>query len=222
MTVPYAIFAKTSADVPELKKQIKALEDNLIAAGIYKFSDVEGNSYNTVKIGTQVWMAENLKTTKYNDGTPIPNITDNTAWGALTTGAYGDYNNTPSNSTTYGRLYNWYAVDNNAATKVASNGGKNVCPTGWHIPSYAEWTTLTDYLTNNGYGYQGSGFTALPSGYRVSDGTFINMGNGTDWWSSSEYSTSNAYLRQLVFVNSIVEGGGQSKDLGLSVRCLRD
>ena len=109
-------------------------------------TDIDGNDYKTVTIGTQVWMVENLKTTKYNDGTAIPNITDNTSWAALTTGAYCDNINTPSISTTYGRLYNWYAVDNNAGTKVASNGGKNVCPTGWHVPSDAEWTTLTTYL----------------------------------------------------------------------------
>jgi uncharacterized protein (TIGR02145 family) len=120
-------------------------------------TDVDGNIYNTITIGTQVWMKENLKTTKYNDGTAISNITDNTAWAASTAGAYSDYSNTPANSTTYGRLYNWYTVDNNAATKVVSNGGKNVCPTGWHIPSDDEWTTLTDYLINNGYGYAGSG-----------------------------------------------------------------
>lgn len=120
-------------------------------------NDVDGNTYNVITIGTQVWMKENLKTIKYNDGTAIPNIKDNTAWAALTTGAYSDYDNTPANSTTYGRLYNWYVVDNNAASKVASNGGKNVCPTGWHVPTDAEWTILINYLTNNGYGYQGSG-----------------------------------------------------------------
>ena len=98
-------------------------------------TDADGNIYNTTTIGTQVWMKENLKTTKYNDGTAIPNITDNNAWAASTTGAYCDYSNTPVDSNTYGRLYNWYTVDNNAATKVVSNGGKNVCPTGWHVPS---------------------------------------------------------------------------------------
>ena len=119
--------------------------------------DIDGNVYTYITIGTQVWMKENLKTTKYNDGTAIPNKTDNTAWAALATGAYSDYSNNPGDSTMYGRLYNWFAVDNNAGTKVASNGGKNVCPTGWHLPSDAEWKTLTDYLTNKGYGFQGSG-----------------------------------------------------------------
>jgi uncharacterized protein (TIGR02145 family) len=143
--------------------------------------DIDGNVYKTVKIGAQEWMAENLRTTKYNDGTAIPNITDNTKWGALTTGAYCDYNNTPSNSNKYGRLYNWYAVDNNNATKGASNGGKNVCPTGWHVPSDAEWSILTDYLKNNGYGTGGTGGNiaksmAAPSGWD-SDPTAGNVGN---------------------------------------------
>jgi uncharacterized protein (TIGR02145 family) len=118
--------------------------------------DGDNNYYPVVQINTQLWMAENLKTTKYNDGTAIPNVTDDATWTALTTGAYSDYGNTPSNSTIYGRLYNWYAVDNNATTKVASNGGKNVCPTGWHVPSDAEWTTLENYLIDNGYNYDGT------------------------------------------------------------------
>ncbi|HUW93945.1 MAG TPA: fibrobacter succinogenes major paralogous domain-containing protein [Bacteroidales bacterium] len=218
-------------------------------------TDVDGNTYEAVKIGKQVWMSENLKTTKYNDGTAIPLVTDNTAWAALTTGAYSDYSNTPANSTTYGRLYNWYAVDNNAATKVASNGGKNVCPTGWHIPTDDEWTTLTDYLTNNGYGYEGSGidiaksmaatsgwteygtlgtvgndqasnnssgFTALPSGSRLYNGTFLNVGYEDYWWSSTEYSVSNAYSRYMYNYLSNVGRSYGDEQAGFSVRCLRD
>jgi uncharacterized protein (TIGR02145 family) len=119
--------------------------------------DGDNNYYPVVQINTQIWMAENLKTSKYNDGTSLATATVGAAWMAFTSGAYCDYDNTPSNSTIYGKLYNWYAVDNNVATKVMSNGGRNVCPTGWHVPTDAEWTTLTDYLTNNGYGYQGSG-----------------------------------------------------------------
>ena len=122
------------------------LIDLEIKPDIGTVTDIENNIYKTVKIGDQWWMAENLKTTKYNDGTEIPLVTDFTIWRALTTGAYTDYAGTPSNSTSYGRLYNWYTVDNNAATMVASNGGKNVCPAGWHIPSNDEWITLTTYL----------------------------------------------------------------------------
>jgi len=131
-------------------------EEYIIKTASGTVTDSDGNVYYTMTIGTQVWMAENLKTTTYNDGTSIPNVTDGATWAALTTGAYSDYDNTPSNSSTYGRLYNWYAVDNNAATKVASNGGKNVCPTGWHVPSDDEWTTLENYLITNGYNYDGT------------------------------------------------------------------
>ena len=154
LSVPYALYAKTAGTSDVLQKQINMLKISSAAGGT--ITDVENNTYNTVKIGTQVWMSENLKTTKYNNGTAITNVTGNAVWLALTTGAYSDYNNTPANSTTYGRLYNWYAVDNNAATKAASNGGKNVCPTGWHVPTDAEWTTLTDYLIANGYNWDGT------------------------------------------------------------------
>jgi uncharacterized protein (TIGR02145 family) len=206
-------------------------------------TDIDGNVYNIVTIGTQVWMAENLKTTKYNDGTPIPNIADNTAWAALTTGAYSDYSNTPSNSTTYGRLYNWYVVDNNAATKVASNGGKNVCPTSWHMPTDAEWTTLTDYLgglsiaggklketgtthwtTPNIGATNETGFTALPGGYRGYDGTYYYVGDYGCWWSSTEYSTDTTYAwpRFMFYYASFVTSFNYSKHYGFSVRCVRD
>jgi uncharacterized protein (TIGR02145 family) len=137
-----------------LQSQINMLKNSLVAGGVV--TDYDNNIYNIVKIGTQVWMSENLKTTKYNDGTAIPNITVDATWVSLTTGAYCDYSNTPANSITYGRLYNWYAVDNNVATKMASNGGKNVCPTGWHVPTDAEWTTLENYLIANGYNYDGT------------------------------------------------------------------
>jgi uncharacterized protein (TIGR02145 family) len=202
-------------------------------------TDIDGNVYNIVTIGTQVWMAENLKTTKYNDGTPIPNTTDNTTWAALTTGAYSDYSNTPSNSTTYGRLYNWYVVDNNAATKVASNGGKNVCPTSWHIPTDAEWTTLTTYLggesvaggklkdtthwtTPNIGATNETGFTALPGGGRDTNGAFYNIGNNGYWWSSSEGSTTYALSRYMYYGTTNVSRYNDFMQYGFSVRCVRD
>jgi len=144
-------------------------------------TDIDGNNYNVIRIGTQVWMKENLTTTKYNDGTAIPNLSSPAgAWNNAITAAYCD-NNTPSNTTTYGRIYNWYTVDNNAATKMASNGGKNVCPTGWHVPKDEEWTILTEYLISHGYGYQGSGnyigkSMASTSGW-TTDPTAGNIGN---------------------------------------------
>ena len=204
-------------------------------------TDIDGNVYNTVTIGTQVWMKENLKTTKYNDGTTIPNINDNTTWAALTTGAYSDYNNTPSNSTTYGRLYNWYAADNNEATKVASNGGKNVCPTGWHVPTNAEWTTLTNFLggesvaggklketgtthwtTPNEGATNETGFTALPGGYRYANGTFNSVGSFGYWLSSTEYSSNSIYNRYIYYNTIFVYRSNFEKQFGFSVRCLRD
>ena len=105
-----------------------------------KIKDIEGNLYKTVTIGTQQWMAENLKVSKYIDGTTIPNITDNTQWENNTTGAWSYYNNDAANNTKYGKLYNWYAVSK------TTNDNKNVCPTGWYVPTDAEWTVLTDYL----------------------------------------------------------------------------
>ena len=204
-------------------------------------TDTEGNIYNTVTIGSQVWMAENLKTTKYNDGTAIPNKADGTEWSSLSTGAYGDYSDTPANSTTFGRLYNWYVVDNNASTKLASNGGKNVCPTGWHVPADAEWTILTDYLggeevaggklKETGLTHWASpntgdaneyGFTALPGGYRYYDGAYGFIGYNGYWWSSTEYSSDYAWFRYISYSNANSYSSFSFKRSGFSVRCLRD
>ncbi|MEI6124666.1 MAG: fibrobacter succinogenes major paralogous domain-containing protein [Bacteroidota bacterium] len=159
--------------------------------------DIDGNTYNTVTIGTQTWMKENLKVTKYRNGDPIPNITDSVEWrkeemNIIHNGAYCAYNNSPSNAKTYGYLYNWYTVVDS----------RNLCPTGWHVPSNDEWNDLRNYLTSNDYGFQDdkknigkslasksgwaadnlkgnigndpgsnnkSGFTALPGGNRSSD-----------------------------------------------------
>jgi len=203
--------------------------------------DIDGNTYTTVTIGTQVWMAQNLKTTKYNDGSNIPNVTGNTAWGALSTGAYCDYDNTSSNSTTYGRLYNWYAVDNNASTKVASNGGKNICPVGWHVSTDAEWTTLSTYLggtsvaggklkesgtahwtTPNPGATNESGFTALPGGYRYYDGTYFSgIGSYGYWWSSSPDGVF-ADIRYIYYNNSNITRSYNNLKFGHSVRCVKD
>ena len=210
---------------------------------------IDGNVYHTVTIGTQVWMLENLKTTKYRDGTNIPNITDNTAWGYLTTGAYSDSDNTPSNSATYGRLYNWYAVTD----------AHNICPTGWHIPTDTEWTVLENYLIANDYNYNGTttgnnyakslaattnweysttigavgntdyptyrnktGFTALPGGYRVVDGTFYSIGYSGSWWSSTEHGVIYAWYRYMNHSYACVIRFNFYKSYGLSVRCVRD
>jgi uncharacterized protein (TIGR02145 family) len=239
LSVPSALYAKTAGTSDALQSQLNMLKISSAAGGT--ISDVDNNVYNTVKIGTQVWMAENLKTTKYNDGTAIPNITDNTAWATLTTGAYSDYSNTSSNSNTYGRLYNWYAVDNNSATKAASNSGKSVCPTGWHIPNDAEWTTLTTYLggesvsggklkeiglthwiTPNTGATNETGFTALPGGVRIYFGAYSNIGISGSWWSSNESSSTYPWIRFMGFDSASVVRSDSNKLFGFSVRCLRD
>ena len=198
-------------------------------------TDVEGNSYKTVYIGTQQWMAENLKVSKYSDGTTIPNITGNTEWSYLTTGAWSYYNNDVANNAKYGKLYNWYAVSK------YSNGNRNVCPTGWHVPTDSEWTVLTDYLggttvaggkmkevgttswisPNTGV-TNTSLFTGLPGGSRYSNGNYDHIGYYGNWWSSSEDGTDGAWVRYLDNDYGDANRGGNGKKNGLSVRCLRD
>jgi len=193
-------------------------------------ADGDGNTYNTVTIGSQVWMTSNLNTSKYNDGTTaIPNVTDPSAWAGLSTGAYCDYDNTPSNSTTYGKLYNWYAVNT-----------AKLCPTGWHVPTDTEWTTLTDYLgglsvaggklkeagtahwpTPNTGATNEVGFTALPGGYRATNGTFFDIGYYGHWWSSPELNTNSAWYRTMHYNLSDVSRYSTNQTFGFSVRCLR-
>ena len=194
--------------------------------------DIDGNVYNTVTIGTQVWMAENLKTTTNKYGVPISNVTDNTVWGQLTTAAYSDYSNTPVISTIYGKLYNWYAV----------NTG-NLCPTGWHVPTDDEWTTLTTYLggeavagklketgtthwqaPNTGATNE-TGFTALPGGYRDYTGTYyIYINVYGFWWSTTVYSglPTNSWYRYMGNTDPFVERSNFNKRYGFSVRCLKN
>jgi len=198
-------------------------------------TDSENNTYKTVFIGTQQWMAENLKVSKYSDGTTIPNITDNTQWQNNTTGAWAYYNNDAVNNAKYGKLYNWYAVSK------ATNGNKNVCPTGWHVPTDAEWTVLTDYLGGNSIAggklkevgttnwnspntdaTNTSLFTGLPGGSRDSNGNYKYVGYDGSWWSSSESSTGNAWSRFLLYFYGNAGSSGDSKGSGFSVRCLRD
>jgi uncharacterized protein (TIGR02145 family) len=198
-------------------------------------TDAENNTYKTVTIGTQTWMAENLKVSKYSDGTAIPNITDNTQWYQLSTGAWSYYNNDVANNAKYGKLYNWYAV-----SKI-SNGNKNVCPTGWHVPTDAEWTVLTEYLggssvaggkmkevgttswnSPNTDATNTSLFTGLPGGYRNSIGYYSDFGLYGYWWGFTEYDTGNAWYRYLDNDDGNADRDNSVKRNGLSVRCLRD
>jgi uncharacterized protein (TIGR02145 family) len=197
-----------------------------------KVTDVDGNFYHIVTIGNQIWMTENLRTTKFNDGTSIPLVTSNLPWNNLTSGAYCWYNNDSATyEIPYGKLYNWYAV----------NSG-NLCPMGWHVPSDAEWDMLgasldgsfvgdkvkeigtTHWLSPNTGATNESGFTALPGGLRQENGIFSEIGSSSDWWSSTENNTLYA-LSRLVdsryenFVKNVV---GYPKKFGFSIRCVKD
>jgi len=194
-------------------------------------TDRDGNIYNTVRIGTQVWLKQNLKTTKYNDGTSIPNITVNTDWQAVTTPGYCWYNNNVSYKSVYGALYNWYSVNT-----------AKLCPTGWHVPTDAQWTTLATYLggesvaggklkeagtthwiSPNTGATNSSGFTALPGGYRDGTGPYYIIGYNGYWWSSTQYSTTpNAWNRSIPFGSTNVFRNLDQERHGFSVRCLRN
>lgn len=192
-------------------------------------TDIDGNVYQTVTIGTQTWMVENLKVTRYRNGDAIPTVTDGTEWSNLTTGAYCDYENTASNSTIYGKLYNWYAVADS----------RNIAPPGWHVASDAEWTTLITFLggkdvaggklkekgtahwpSPNVGATNETGFSALPGGYYLV-GLFLYQGLYGNWWSSAEDS-SLAWCWGMVFYNAGVFHYWDDPSNGYSVRCVRD
>jgi len=194
-----------------------------------------------VTICSQVWTTTNLNVSTYRDGTPIPQVTDPTAWANLTTGAWCYYNNSTSNGTTYGKLYNWYAVAGIHDVASAANPAlrKNLAPTGWHVPTDAEWTILTNCLGGetvaggkmkattgwtapNAAATNSSGFTGLPGGYRLSFGTFNSVGGFGFWWSASESDTTYAWNRDLEYDNGNAGRIDNEKGSGLSVRCLRD
>lgn len=237
------IYSTVMMDVPTASK---TLTFTFIAC-----TDGDANNYPVVQIGTQTWMGENLKTSKYRNGdligtttTPTLNIS-----GESTPKYQWAYEGNENNVAGYGRLYTWYAVTDS----------RNVCPTGWHVPTDAEWIILTDYLVNNGYGYQGSGidiakslaarsgwtasaiagtagndqasnnssgFTALPGGNRYSSGPFGGLGDYGFWRSSTEYEYGgggSSYTRVIWYDKNYVERSEIAvKDNGFSVRCLKD
>jgi uncharacterized protein (TIGR02145 family) len=194
--------------------------------------DADENTYTTVTIGNQVWMAENLKTTKYNDGSSVPLIIDNLEWGNLSTPGYCWYNNDETtNKNVCGALYNWHTV----------NTGK-LAPVGWHVPDYNEWQSLANYLgrylvaggklkesgsthwlSPNEGATNESGFSALPAGYRWDfDNSFIDKGICGVWWSSTDSNASIAWYRLAHHSNAVLPPGIQSKNAGFSVRCVRN
>jgi uncharacterized protein (TIGR02145 family) len=222
-------------------------------------SDIDMNSYTTVSIGTQCWTATNLRVRRYNDGTEISfnnsggsdGVTPSQTWSVLDYGAHTIYANdsvaSPSNLTTYGYLYNWYAAKGIAT--AGSTTYKNVCPTGWHVPTDSDWNNLVkfidsgantttfgtqsttagtlmkknDALWTTNTGTNTSGFSALPAGYRNNNGTFFNIRNYAFFWSATELDTSFALYRTLYFnFGNVGRFNDFNKTFGASVRCLRD
>ena len=199
-------------------------------------TDQEGNTYKTIVIGTQEWMAENLNTSIYRNGDAIPTNLDNAAWQNTTSGAWAYYNNDASYACPYGKLYNWFACAD----------ARELCPLGWHVPSDAEWTVLTDYLGGeniaggkmkttgtlevaiglwydpNTEANNSSGFSGAPGGVRDDLGEYFGIGNDGSWWSSSEVAPNGAWLRYLHNYLGSAGRGIYFKRVGFSVRCLRD
>ena len=196
-----------------------------------QMTDIEGNSYQTVQIGTQLWMAENLKTTKYNNGTPIP-LVKGSEWYTMTTPGYCWYHNAyKSFGKIYGALYNWYATESG-----------NLCPTGWHVPTDDDWTILNDYLGGeqsaggklketgtgnwknpNAGATNSTGFTALPGGGRWVIGRFDLLGRRGYWWSSSgKDDDPEAPIRMIGYDEGIFRKLQGLKGSGFSVRCVKD
>jgi uncharacterized protein (TIGR02145 family) len=195
----------------------------------------DGHTYPTIVLGNgQEWMAENLRTSIFANGDPIPNVSDSTQWIGLSSEAWASQNNTISNETIYGKLYNWYVVVDQ----------RNACPTNWHVPSHQDWTNLFNYLggenfaggkmkttgtqiwwSPNGNATNESGFSALPGGYRnYSDGVFHGVpGDGT-WWSSNEGPSSNMWSFSIGYLDGGIYRGWYShnQNYGFSIRCIKD
>jgi len=203
-------------------------------------------SVSNVTIETQIWTGCNLDTSTYIDGTLIPEVTDPTEWANLTTGAWCYYNNNPSNCTTYGKLYNWYAVAGiwNEASKTDPSLRKELGVTNYHIPSDEEWTTLTNTLEGasvaggklkeagtthwaspNTGATNESGFTALPGNYRFNNGSFSSTGSGQFWSSTEDVDIDDnpiAYNRNLSYISNAIGIGLSNKEYGFSIRLIKD
>jgi uncharacterized protein (TIGR02145 family) len=205
--------------------------DNKINPATDTVKDADGNVYKTVTIGSQTWLVENLKTTHYRNGDPVLNETDKKSWSLLQTGAYSDYKNDVNTAETFGKLYNWHAV----------NDSRNICPVGWHVPSDREWLTLINFLggesiagaklkeaglshweSPNLEATNASGFNAFPAGSRDNGtGVFLNLNYYTYFWSSTEIEKS-AWGYNLSFYYAGIGRFKFDKTFGISVRCIKD
>ncbi len=229
------LFKAISGDYSTISTLIPT-QDTTVTSNFVSATDGDNNHYATVTIGTQVWLAENLKTTRYNDGSDIPYITSPSAWMQQSSAAYTWYNNNfAANGAVYGALYNWYAVD------LASNGNRNVCPVGWHVPSDSEWTNLSDFLggdpvaggklketgivhwsSPNTDATNLTGFTALPGGLRHYDGSFGMLADHGSWWSTTVSGTGEVWIRDIYAQSADFGRYEFAKKSGFSIRCLKD
>lgn len=194
-------------------------------------TDIDGNTYRTIKIGTQVWMAENLKTTKYRDGDTIPQVKDGGAWSVDTTGAYCNWNNDINVVPEYGRLYNWYACTN----------PHKLAPEGWHIPSVSEWgvlivflggdsiaggsmkdTDTTHWASLNIGATNSSGFTAIAASARASNGPFFGPNLFAAFWTSLSSNNYLAYKYYIINNSAYIYKEDEYKQQGHNVRCIKD
>ena len=213
---------------------ISAANNN--GVGPNEIVDAEGNVYSIVTIGTQTWMAENLRTSKYCNGENIPLISNTNSWATATTPGYCLYGSDFANDSLWGKLYNWYATSDS----------RNICPCGWHVPTDDEFTTMTDFLgteafaggkmkvpgvledgtglwTIDNYGATNeSGFSAIPGGGRLSNGSYTGMYQSAWFWISSDYITNSSWRRYLENLSSGVTRSSVNKRTGCSVRCVQD
>ena len=244
--------AQDAVTLSVLLEKISALQDQLDNAQIGSITDVDGNTYNSLAYGDQVWTVENAEMVTYRDGTPIPLVTDANEWSNLTTGAWCYEENNPN----LRKLYNWYAVMGIHDTEP-NTPNKEFAPEGWHVPTDAEWTTLENHLIASGYNYDGtttenkiakamasntgwnsstdvgaigndqslnnsSDFNAFPEGYRFYDGSFYYEGFIAIFWSSTEYDPDYAWYHNLFDNSSFLNRDYNYKQDGFSVRFVRD
>ncbi|MBL7113867.1 MAG: T9SS type A sorting domain-containing protein [Bacteroidales bacterium] len=197
-------------------------------------TDYDGNVYHTVAIGSQIWLKENLKTTHYNNGVPIPNVPGSISWSNMTTGARCYYNNDSiAYDSVYGTLYNWYA-----ATDI-----NEICPSGWHVPTDAEWAAVETFLGGsfiaggkmkeagtvhwlppNAGATNSSDFTGLPGGMLGTNYTFETLYENGLWWTSTTFISSSSYAwsRYFYYLNAGVDRNPTPKTIALSIRCIKD
>ena len=195
-------------------------------------TDIDGNTYTTVKIGTQTWTVQNLKVRRYRNGDTIPRVKNNGVWNSLNIGAFCNFNNDFDNVAAYGRLYNWYAVTD----------PRGLAPKGWHVPTIDDYRVLVDYLggvdvaaghlKEAGFAHwsspnegadNSSGFTALPNGYRYPWGEFLNLGNVGPLWSSSENETGQPWqISMYSWLSWVNFDDNEDKRCALGVRLVKD